>query len=102
MSTMYGLLMVYYAVYQIALVYGAVVGLLALGFRLTHEVSRYMNLGHTVNLGVGMMLGFIVIQQTNIAPILGAPFAFLLTGGFNAVIYLLFYRRMKQKSIQNL
>jgi len=64
--------------------YGAVVGLLALGFRLTHEVSGYMNLGHTVNLGVGMMLGFIVIS-------------FILTGGFNAAIYLLFYRRMESK-----
>ena len=77
--------------------YGAVVGLLALGFRLTHEVSGYMNLGHTVNLGVGMMLGFIVIQRTNITPILGAPFSFILTGGFNAAIYLLFYRRMESK-----
>jgi branched-subunit amino acid ABC-type transport system permease component len=56
-----------------------------------------MNLGHTVNLGVGMMLGFIVIQQTNITPILGAPVSFLLTGGFNAAIYLLFYRRMESK-----
>ena len=89
--------MVYYGIYQTSLMYGAVVGLLALGFRLTHEVSGYMNLGHTVNLGVGMMLGFIVIQQTNITPILGAPFSFILTGGFNAVIYLLFYRRMETK-----
>ena len=97
MSTSYGLLMVYYAVYQTALMYGAVVGLLALGFRLTHEISGYMNLGHTVNLGVGMMLGFIVIQQTNIAPILGVPFSFILTGGFNAAIYLLFYRKMESK-----
>ena len=78
--------MVYYAVYQTALMYGAVVGLLALGFRLTHEISGYMNLGHTVNLGVGMMLGFIVIQQTNIAPVLGAPFSFILTGDSSVIV----------------
>ena len=83
--------------YQSGLMYGAAIGLLAIGFRLTHEVSGYMNLGYTVNLGVGMMLGFLVIQQTNITPILGAPFAFILTGGFNALVYLLFYRRMESK-----
>jgi len=83
--------------YQSALMYGAVIGLLALGFRLTHEVSGYMNLGHVVNLGVGMMLGFLVIQQTNITPILGVPFSFIFMGGLNALVYLLFYRRMESK-----
>jgi hypothetical protein len=83
--------------YQSALMYGAVIGLLAIGFQLTHEVSGYMNLGHVVNLGVGMMFGFMVIQQTNIPPLLGVPFSFILTGGFNALVYLLFYRRMESK-----
>jgi len=89
--------MAFFVMYQAVLMYGAVIGLLALGFRLTHEVSGYMNLGHVVNLGVGMMLGFVVIQQTNITPILGVPFAFILTGGFNVLVYLLFYRRMESK-----
>ena len=80
-----------------AIIFGATIGLLAMGFRLTHETSGYMNLGHTVNLGVGMMLGFIVIQQLEITPILGAPFAFILTGAFNAGIYLLFFSRMKKR-----
>ena len=89
--------MAFYVLNQAAVMYGATIGLLAIGFRLTHEASGYMNLGHNVNLGVGMMLGFIVIQQTGITPLLGAPFAFILTGGFNVVIYLLFYRRMETR-----
>lgn len=87
--------MVVLAVYQSALMYGAVIGLLAIGFRLTQEVSGYMNLGYVVNFGVGMMLGFIVSQQTGIAPILVVPFSFILTGLFNTFVYLLFYRRME-------
>ncbi|MFH1179651.1 MAG: branched-chain amino acid ABC transporter permease [Candidatus Bathyarchaeota archaeon] len=81
-----------------AIIFGSVVGLLAMGFRLTHETSGYMNLGHTVNLGVGMMLGFIVIQCLGIPPIMGAPFAFIITGAFNAIIYLVFFRRMETRN----
>ena len=77
------------------IIYGAVIGLLTIGFRLTHQTSGYMNLGHTVNIGVGMMLGFIVIQQLRIAPIMGTPFAFILTGAFNAGTYFVFFSRMK-------
>jgi len=83
--------------YQSALIYGVVVGLLALGFRLTHEASGYMNIGHSVNLGIGMGLGFVVIQQLNIAPLLGSPFSFILTGLFNMVVYLLFYQWMEKQ-----
>ena len=57
-----------------------------------------MNLGHSVNLGVGMFLGFIVIQQLNINPILGAPFSFIFTGIFNVAVYLLFFHKMKNKN----
>ena len=63
MSTIEGLLMVLYVLYQSALIYGVVVGLLTLGFRLTHETSGYMNIGHSVNLGIGMGFGFVVIQH---------------------------------------
>lgn len=98
MLTIIGLLMVLYALYQSALIYGAVVGFLALGFRLTQESSGYMNLGYSVNLGIGMAFGFIVIQQLNIIPILGAPSSFILTGLFNVLVYTLFYRRMELRN----
>jgi branched-chain amino acid transport system permease protein len=78
------------------LILGATIGLLTMGFRLTHQTSGYMNLGHTVNIGAGMMLGFIVIQQLGLKPIIGAPFAFLLTGAFNVVVYRVFFRRMER------
>ncbi len=90
--------MVLYASYQSAIIYGTVIGLLTLGFRLTHESSGYMNLGHTVNLGVGMAFGFIVIQQFNLTPILGAPISFILTGLFNLLVYSMFYRRMETRN----
>ena len=95
MSTIEGLLMVFGVLYQAAAIYGVVVGLLSLGFRLTHEASGYMNIGHSVNIGVGMGFGFVVIQQLNIAPLLGSPFSFILTGLFNAFVYLLFYQWME-------
>ncbi len=90
--------MVVYVFYQAALIYGTAVGLLAIGFKLTHETSGYMNLGYTVNLGVGMAFGFIVIQQLNLIPVLGAPFSFILTGLFNVLVYTLFYRRMESRN----
>ncbi|MCW4013372.1 MAG: branched-chain amino acid ABC transporter permease [Candidatus Bathyarchaeota archaeon] len=79
------------------LILGATIGLLTMGFRLTHKTSGYMNLGHVVNVGVGMMLGFIVVQQLGLRPIMGTPFAFLLTGIFNAVVYRVFYHRMEKR-----
>jgi len=85
------------AVYQVALMYGAAVGVLALGFRITHETSGYMNLGHSVNLGIGMAIGFLTIQQLDLNPIFGVLPAFIFTGAFNAIIYLLFYHRMEIK-----
>jgi branched-subunit amino acid ABC-type transport system permease component len=98
MSTITGLLMVYTGIYQAALMYGAVVGILALGFRITHETSGYMNLGHSVNLGVGMAIGFLTIQQLDLNPIFGVLPAFIFTGVFNALIYLIFYHRMEKKN----
>ena len=89
--------MVISALLQVASIYGATIGLLAIGFRLTQTTTGYMNLGHTVNLGAGMMMGFIVIQQLQITPILGAPFAFILTGILNAAVYRLFFQRMKNR-----
>lgn len=80
------------------LILGATIGLLTMGFRLTHQASGYMNLGHTVNLGVGMATGFIVIQQLNTSPLFGVPLAFLLTGVFNAVMYREFYQKMEQRN----
>ena len=87
--------MVLFALYQAAIIYGVVIGVLALGFHLTHKTTGYMNLGYTVNLGVGMGIGFITTQLLNLTPILGAPSAFLFCGLFNAAVYLLFYRRME-------
>jgi branched-subunit amino acid ABC-type transport system permease component len=81
-----------------AIIYGATIGLLAVGFRLTQSTSGYMNLGHTVNLGVGMATGFIVIQQLNTSPMFGVPLAFLLTGVFNVVMYRVFYQKMEQRN----
>lgn len=78
------------------LILGVTIGLLTMGFRLTHKTTGYMNLGHVVNIGVGMMLGFIVIQRLGIRPIMGTPFAFIVTGIFNAVVYRVFYRRMEK------
>ncbi len=98
MSTIDGLLMVYTVIYQAAIMYGAVVGLLALGFRITHETSGYMNLGHSINLGVGMTVGFLTIQQLDLNPIFGLLPAFIITGAFNALIYLMFYHRMEKKN----
>ena len=98
MSTTVGLLMVLSALSQVAAIYGATIGLLAIGFRLTQTSTGYMNLGHTVNLGAGMMMGFIVIQQLKILPILGVPFAFILTGILNSGVYRLFYCRMEKRN----
>ena len=89
--------MVLFGLYQAAIIYGTVVGLLALGLRITQESSGYMNLGYTVNLGVGMMFGFLVIQQLNITPILSASVSFIFTGLFNLIVYTLFYLRMERR-----
>ncbi len=78
------------------LILGATIGLLTMGFRLTHQISGYMNLGHVVNVGVGMMLGFFGIKLLGVKPIIGIPFAFLTTGVFNMIVYRVFFRRMER------
>ncbi|MFH2111703.1 MAG: hypothetical protein ABIJ47_10650 [Candidatus Bathyarchaeota archaeon] len=85
------------ALIHVAVVYGTVTGLTALGFRLIHEATGYMNLGFTVNLGVSMGAGFLVSQLLGVDPMVTLPVVSILTGAFNALTYHLVYRRLEAK-----
>ena len=61
------------AVYDAGLIFSIVIALLTTGFMLTNTISGFPNLGHTLNLGVGMIIAFLFSQISNTPPVVAIP-----------------------------
>ena len=83
--------------FQVSLTFGVSLGLLAIGLRFSERVSGYLNLAHTLTLGVGMVATVTVSYAFGSQPYFAVPVAFVVAGSFNAIIYHVFFRRMEKR-----
>ena len=90
------------SIYEAGLLFGVVIALLTPGFILTNTISGFPNLGHTLNLGVGMITAFIFIQITNTPLIAAIPVSLILTGTYSLSTYLLIFKRIKKPELASL
>jgi len=82
------------AIYDAALLYGLVLALSSSGFILTHTTSKFPNLGHTLNLGVGMLTAFIFSQTTGLPVLASMPAVILITGFYSLGTYRVVFKRI--------
>ena len=83
-------------IYDAALLYGVVISLLTSGFTLTHTTSKFPNLGHTLNLGVGMLTAFLFSQTTGLPVFTSIPIVMLVTGVYSLATYRIIFKRIEK------
>jgi len=84
------------SIYDAGLLFSVVIALLTTGFILTNTISGFPNLGHTLNLGIGMIIAFVFSQISNTPPIVAIPVSLILTGSYSLTTYLLIFKRIKK------
>jgi branched-chain amino acid transport system permease protein len=89
-------------IYDAGLLFSVVVALLTTGFVLTNTISGFPNLGHTLNLGVGMFISFSLGQILNITPFITIPASLFVTGLYNLATYLVIFKRVKKPELASL
>jgi branched-subunit amino acid ABC-type transport system permease component len=89
-------------IYDAGLLFSVVVALLTTGFILTNTISGFPNLGHTLNLGVGMIITFSLCQRFNITPINAIPASLFFAGLYNLATYLIIFKRVKKPELASL
>ena len=89
-------------IYDAGLLFSVVIALLTTGFILTNTISGFPNLGHTLNLGVGMITAFLFIQITNTPLVAAIPVSLILTGTYSLTTYLLIFKRIKKPELASL
>lgn len=90
------------SIYDAGLLFSVVIALLTTGFILTNNISGFPNLGHTLNLGVGMIIAFVFSQISNTPPIVAIPVSLILTGTYSLTTYLLIFKRIKKPELASL
>jgi len=70
-----------------ALVYGAQITLLSLGFTLTHMTAKIPNFAHGTYAGYGVYVSFTLTRIMGLSPYIGFPIAFVLGGILGLLIY---------------
>ncbi len=90
------------SIYDAGLLFSVVIALLTTGFILTNTISGFPNLGHTLNLGVGMITAFLFIQITNTPLVAAIPVSLILTGTYSLATYLLIFKRIKKPELASL
>ena len=88
--------------YDAALLNGVVIALLTSGFTLTHTTSKFPNLGHTLNLGVGMLTAFLFSQSTGLPVFTSIPIVILITGFYNLATYRIIFKRIEKPELAGL
>ena len=89
-------------IYDAALLNGVVIALLTSGFTLTHTTSGFPNLGHTLNLGVGMLTAFIFSQATGLPVFTAMPLVILVTGVYSLATYRVIFKRIEKPELATL
>ena len=84
------------SIYDAGFLFSVVIALLTTGFILTNTISGFPNLGHTLNLGVGMITAFIFLQITNTPLVAAIPVSLIITGTYSLATYLLIFKRIKK------
>jgi branched-subunit amino acid ABC-type transport system permease component len=90
------------SIYDAGLLFSIVIALLTTGFILTNIISGFPNLGHTLNLGVGMIFSFLFSQITNTSPVIAIPVSLILTGIYSLITYILVFKRIKKPELASL
>ena len=90
------------SIYDAGLLFSVVIALLTTGFILTNTVSGFPNLGHTLNLGVGMIIAFVFSQVSNTPPVVAIPVSLILSGTYSLTTYLLIFKRIKKPELASL
>jgi len=85
------------ALFQLSLTFGVSLGLMAVGLRFSERVSGYLNLAHTLTLGVGMMATVVGSYILGSQPYFAAPIAFVVAGSFNAILFHLFFSKIEKR-----
>jgi len=89
-------------IYDAGLLFSVVIALLTTGFILTNTISGFPNLGHTLNLGVGMIIAFSFSQMINTSPVVAIPASLILTGIYSLATYHLVFKRIKKPELASL
>ncbi len=89
-------------IYDAGLLFSVVIALLTTGFILTNTISGFPNLGHTLNLGVGMIIAFAFSQMINTSPVVAIPASLILTGVYSLATYHLIFKRIKKPELASL
>jgi len=79
-------------IYDVALLNGVVIALLTSGFTFTHTTSKFPNLGHTLNLGIGMLTAFMFSQTTGLPVFASMPAVMFVTGVYSLVTYQIIFK----------
>ena len=90
------------SIYDAGFLFSVVIALLATGFILTNTISGFPNLGHTLNLGVGMITAFIFLQITNTPLVAAIPVCLILSGTYSLTTYLLIFKRIQKPELASL
>lgn len=75
------------AVWMSALVYGAMITILCLGFTLTHMTAKIPNFAHGTYAGFGVYVTFSVVRMWEASPYIAFPIAMLLGGVIGMILY---------------
>jgi branched-chain amino acid transport system permease protein len=75
------------AVWMSALVYGAMITILCLGFTLTHMTAKIPNFAHGTYAGFGVYVTFSVVRMWGASPYIAFPIAILLGGVIGMILY---------------
>ncbi|RLI03453.1 hypothetical protein DRO31_01740 [Candidatus Bathyarchaeota archaeon] len=86
-------------IYDAALLNGVVIALLTSGFTFTHTTSKFPNLGHTLNLGIGMLTAFMFSQTTGLPVFASMPTVMFVTGVYSLVTYQIIFKRIKKPEL---
>ena len=90
------------SIYDAGFLFSVVIALLTTGFILTNTISGFPNLGHTLNLGVGMIIAFIFLQITNTPLVAAIPVSLILTGTYSLTTYHLIFKRIQKPELASL
>ena len=85
--------------YDAALLNGVVIALLTSGFTLTHTTCKFPNLGHTLNLGVGMLTAFLFSQSTGLPVFTSMPIVILVSGAYSLATYKIIFKRIEKPEL---
>ena len=90
------------SIYDAGVLFSVVIALLTTGFILTNTISGFPNLGHTLNIGVGMITAFIFLQITNTPLVAAIPVCLILSGTYSLTTYLLIFKRIQKPELASL